>query len=47
MSGPLIALVTVLYAATSVAFLVEGKPGFALMFAGYVIARLGILWASQ
>lgn len=39
----LMAIVGLIYAGTVVALLVEGQPWRALMFAGYVLAQIGII----
>lgn len=43
MSTILLAIVAVIYLGTVVALLHEGQPYKALMFAGYVIAQIGII----
>jgi len=47
MSNPLIWVVTGLYAAVAVSLLLEGKAGMAVMFTGYAIANLGVIWANR
>lgn len=37
------AIVGVIYAGTVIALLIEGHPWRALMFAGYVLAQVGII----
>lgn len=39
----LMGVVGVIYAGTVIALVVEGQPWRALMFAGYVIAQIGII----
>jgi hypothetical protein len=41
----MILVVTAIYAATAVSFLLDKNPGMALCFLGYCIANLGIVWA--
>lgn len=46
-SGWLMGIVAVIYAGVVVALLYEGHPWRALMFAGYVIAQIGIILDGQ
>lgn len=39
----LMGIVGLIYAGTVIALLIEGQPWRALMFAGYVIAQIGIM----
>ena len=43
MSGPLIAVVTLVYLGVAISFVVEGKPGMGLCFLGYAVANVGII----
>ncbi len=45
MTTNMILVVTIIYAATSISFLIDKNPGMALCFAGYCIANLGIIWS--
>jgi len=47
MTTNMILVVTLIYAATAVSFLLDKNPGMALCFAGYCIANLGIVWAIK
>ena len=40
----LLIVVSVLYTATSVAYLISARPGMAIAFAGYVLANIGLIW---
>lgn len=42
-SAWLIAVVTVIYAATAASFLFEARPGMALAFTGYALANVGLI----
>lgn len=42
-SAWLMAIVAVIYAGTTVALLMENQPYKALMFAGYVLAQIGLV----
>ena len=46
MSAWLIGLVTVIYLAIAVSFLLKGNPGMCLCFVGYCVANVGIIWAT-
>jgi hypothetical protein len=43
-STTLIAAVTAIYAFTAASFLLEGRPGMFVVFLGYAVANLGIIW---
>ena len=47
MTTNMILVVTLIYMATSVSFLLDKNPGMALCFLGYSIANLGIVWAVK
>lgn len=40
-------IVGVIYAGTAVALLIEGEPWRALMFAGYGVAQVGIMFDTM
>ena len=45
MSASLIAVVTVIYVlAACVLLWRDGKPGMAIVFAGYALANVGMIW---
>ena len=46
MSKWLIALVTLIYIVTAIAYLIEGNKGMSLVFAGYSVANVGLIWAA-
>ena len=43
----LLIVVSVLYSATSIAYIVNLRPGMALTFIGYVIANIGLIWDAM
>ena len=43
----LVLVVSVLYTAAGLAELVGGRPAHATIFAGYVLANLGLLWSMK
>lgn len=45
MSTPLIALVTLIYVGVAVSELYVGRPGMAVVFGGYALANLGLIWS--
>jgi len=47
MSGWLIGLSTLIYIGVCISFLFEGKTNMALVFAGYALANIGLILASQ
>lgn len=46
MSAWLMAVVAVIYAFTAYCLWMEGKPGLAVAFIGYVIGNLGLILAA-
>ena len=45
MTTNMILVVTFIYAATSISFLIDKNPGMAVCFAGYALANVGIIWS--
>ena len=46
MTGLLLIIVTAIYACVAVGFWINGNPGMAICFAGYVVANVGIIIAT-
>ena len=46
MSATLIAIVTLIYMAIAVQEGCSGKPELAVVFGGYALANLGLIWAA-
>jgi hypothetical protein len=44
-STPLIALVTLIYVGVAVSELYAERPGMAVVFGGYAVANLGLIWS--
>lgn len=46
-ANALVALVGAVYVVTAVWYGMEGKQGFAMMFAGYALANVGVILAAK
>ena len=47
MSAYLIALVTFIYLVTAITLWIEGKFGMSVVFLGYTLANVGMIWAVK
>lgn len=47
MSAWLTGVVTLIYMLVAFNEMYQGRPGIALMFAGYALANLGIIWTMN
>jgi len=43
MSGPLLAIVTLIYLGVAVAYWIDGRDGMAFVFVGYALANVGLI----
>lgn len=43
MSGPLLAIVGLIYLAVAVSYYIEGRPWMSLVLIGYAVANLGLI----
>ncbi len=46
MTGALLWIVAALYGAQAIVFLADGRPAMAVVLGGYVVANIGLIWAS-
>ena len=47
MAGALVLVVTILYTGAGLLEAWAGRPAHALIFGGYVLANLGLLWSMR
>lgn len=47
MTTNMILVVTFIYLATAISFLIDKNPAMALCFLGYCIANVGIVWSIK